>query len=264
MVTFPNAKINLGLNVLRKRRDGYHDIDSCLYPIPWCDALEIVQADSLSFHPSGLVIPGDPNDNLCIKAFNLVSQEVKNLPPVAIYLHKAIPMGAGLGGGSSDGACMIKLLNEEFGLGLDEERMEYLASQLGSDCPFFIKNGPALATGTGTDLRPIELDLSGMHVGLIYPSVHVSTKAAYAGVSPAVPEVVIQEVLASPMNEWKDRLVNDFEASIFPNHPKLLQMKEKLYEMGAVYAAMSGSGSAMFGLFREEPDQGELDFSKPL
>ncbi len=263
MIAFPNAKINLGLNIVRKRADGYHDIESCLYSIPWCDVLEIVPSERLTFHPSGLPIPGDAGNNLCLKAYQEVHKRFPDLPAVAIYLHKVIPMGAGLGGGSSDGAFMVKLLNDQFGLGMSLEEMETIAATLGSDCPFFIKNTPMLATGTGTKLEPLEVDLSGKYLGVVYPNVHVSTQEAYAGTKPAAPVTPVAEVLTRPIPQWKGLLVNDFEVSIFPNHRELQAEKEKMYEMGAIYAAMSGSGSAVFGIFETDPGEG-FEFSCQL
>ncbi len=263
MIAFPNAKINLGLNIVRKRADGYHDIESCLYPIPWCDILEIVPSERLAFHPSGLSIPGETENNLCLKAYDEVKKRFPDLPAVAVHLHKAIPMGAGLGGGSSDGAFMVKLLNDQFGLGMSVEEMETIAASLGSDCPFFIQNTPILATGTGTTLEPFRVDLSGKYLGVVYPNVHVSTQEAYGGTKPAVPVTPVAEILTGPIRQWKGLLVNDFEGSIFPNHQELRAEKEKMYEMGAIYAAMSGSGSAVFGIFETDPGEG-FEFSCQL
>lgn len=248
MITFPNAKINLGLNIVSKREDGYHNIESCFYPIPWHDSLEVIEAASFSFHSYGLDIPGDSNSNLCVKAYELIRADHK-IPPVAIHLLKNIPMGAGLGGGSADGAFVLKMLNELFELKLSDAQLEAYALQLGSDCPFFIKNQPAIAKGRGEMLEPIALDLSGYHLAIHNPGIHISTKEAYAGVSPKKAEKSISNLLQTSVNEWKDFLINDFEASIFPNHKAIAQLKQEMYASGSTYASMTGSGSTVYGLF---------------
>ncbi|MEP0367208.1 MAG: 4-(cytidine 5'-diphospho)-2-C-methyl-D-erythritol kinase [Cyclobacteriaceae bacterium] len=252
MLTFPNAKINLGLNIVSKRPDGYHNIETCFYPIPWRDVLEIIPSEKLSFNPSGLDIPGNPETNLCLKAYDLVRSEY-DIPPVAIHLHKVIPMGAGLGGGSADGAFMIKLLNDKFELGMNAIKMESMAKKLGSDCPFFIQNKPLFAEGTGTIFSEVALNLKGRHIALRHPDIHVSTQEAYDGVTPTQPLKSIKEIIKLPVETWKDELINDFEASVFSKHSKLKTLKEQFYAAGAVYAAMSGSGSCVFGIFDEQP-----------
>ncbi|WP_339696372.1 4-(cytidine 5'-diphospho)-2-C-methyl-D-erythritol kinase [uncultured Roseivirga sp.] len=254
MVTFPNAKINLGLSITRKLHNGYHSIESCLYPIPWCDVLEFIPGKKISFSSSGIAIPGEDKDNLVLKAYKLLRKDF-GLPELNIHLHKIIPMGAGLGGGSADAAFMLKMLNNEFQLFLDDSVLEDYAAQLGSDCPFFIQNKPAIATGTGTDLEVFDLDLSGMWMLLVKPDVHISTQEAYANVTPKPNEVDLKSLLESKdFTLWREKLVNDFEASIFPNHPALREIKEALYQNGAVYAAMSGSGSTLFGLYTKKPE----------
>tara|TARA_R110002012_G_scaffold62974_2_gene165755 strand:+ start:24891 stop:25694 length:804 start_codon:yes stop_codon:yes gene_type:complete len=252
VITFPNAKINLGLQILRKRSDGYHDISSLFLPIPLQDVLELVEAKSLSFTSSGLPIPGSSDDNLCLKAYHLLQKDFE-LPPISIHLHKAIPMGAGLGGGSADGAFMLVMLNKKFGLGLIDTQLEDYAGQLGSDCPFFIKNQPAIASGRGAELSSFPLDLKGHYLLLVFPGIHIGTREAYAGVTPNDQQKAITEVLSMPLSSWKDVLVNDFEQSVFPNHPSLREIKEKLYADGAVYASMTGSGSTMYGIFENKP-----------
>lgn len=252
MVTFPNAKINLGLNILSKRDDGYHNIESCFYPVPWQDILEIVPSDTLKFSASGLPIPGSPESNLCLKAFHLLQAD-HDIPAVHILLHKVIPMGAGLGGGSADGAFTLKLLNDLFGLGLPELQLEKYAAQLGSDCPFFIRNEPALATGTGTDLHPFTMDLAGKYIALINPQLHVSTQEAYSQVKPG-PASPLTSILAGPAGEWKAHLKNDFEVSVFPKYPRIAELKAAMYEAGAFYASMTGSGSTVYGLFDTTPN----------
>ena len=251
MLSFPNAKINLGLRILSKRPDGYHNIESCLYPIPWRDVLEIVPAHEFSFKQTGLEIPGNSDDNLCVKAYQFLNEDYQ-IPPVAIHLHKVIPMGAGLGGGSADGAFAIKVLNALFDLKLPLQELKKYAARLGSDCPFFIENIPAIATDTGTTLHPTDLTLEGSWLAITHPGIHVSTKEAYAGVTPMPIAAPIDRLLHQPIEQWKSTLINDFEASIFLNHPAIAQIKNSLYEKGALYAAMSGSGSAVFGIFADE------------
>lgn len=251
MISFPNAKINLGLHITSKRKDGYHEIETCMVPIPLFDALEMILDKKSTWNSTGLDIPGDSKDNLILKAEKLLRKDFPGLPNLNIHLHKNIPMGAGLGGGSADGAFALKLMNNLFDLHLDEFFLEEYAEQLGSDCPFFIENTPKIARGRGEILEPIELSLKGSYLVLINPGIHVGTKEAYAGITPAPPKVKLEEVLAD-RGRWKAELVNDFESSIFKNHPEIAQIKDKMYESGAFYAAMSGSGSSVFGLFEEK------------
>ncbi len=255
MISFPNAKINLGLHITGKRKDGYHDIETCMVPIPLFDALEIILDKKTSFTSTGLPIPGSDKDNLIMKALKLFRKDFNELPHPTIHLHKNIPMGAGLGGGSADAAFALKLMNTLFDLHLEDWFLEDYAAQLGSDCPFFIENTPKIATGRGEILGPVEVDLSGKHLLLINPNIHIGTKEAYSGVQPRPSDINLREVLAD-RSRWKDELVNDFEASIFPKHPEIAAIKSKLYEMGAFYAAMSGSGSTVFGLFDEKVAKG--------
>jgi 4-diphosphocytidyl-2-C-methyl-D-erythritol kinase len=252
MISFPNAKINLGLHITSKRKDGYHDIETCMVPIPLFDALEMIIDKRGEWNSSGLPIPGEAKDNLILKAERLLKKDFPGLPNLNIHLHKNIPMGAGLGGGSADGAFALKLMNNLFDLHLDDYFLEEYAAVLGSDCPFFIQNTPQIARGRGELLEPIDLSLKGVHLVLVNPGIHVGTKEAYAGVIPSTPKVKLEEVLAD-RSRWKDELVNDFEPSIFQNHPDIRKIKEKLYASGAFYAAMSGSGSSVFGLFDEKP-----------
>lgn len=251
MLAFPNAKINLGLQIVSKRSDGYHNIVSCLYPIPWYDVLEILPSEKFDFKQTGQIIPGSLEENLCVKAYRLL-QSKYNLPPVSIHLHKTIPTGAGLAGGSADCAFTLRLLNQIFNLELKTDELALYAAQLGSDCPFFIKNLPAIASGRGTDLSMIDLDLSGYFMVLIYPNVHVSTKDAYQGVRPAAPQFELAATITKPITEWRKLMVNDFEKSIFELKPDIGKIKELLYSKGAVYASMSGSGSTVFGLFKAD------------
>ncbi len=248
MICFPNAKINLGLNITARRPDGYHNIETVFYPIPVKDALEIVAADADSFSQTGIPVDGDPADNLVIKALRLL-RETYPIPPLEIHLRKAIPFGAGLGGGSADAARMLMLVNDFCGLGLPVNELERLAARIGADCPFFIRNTPVFASGTGNVFSPVNLSLKGYYICLVKPDVAVSTKEAYAMVTPAPPAISLKEIIQRPVSEWREAMVNDFEASIFPHHPAIAEIKDNLYRCGAEYAAMSGSGSSVFGLF---------------
>ena len=248
MICFPNAKINLGLNVTEKRPDGYHNIETIFYPIPVKDALEIVPAREFSFSQTGIAIDGPAEKNLVMKAVNLMKEHF-DIPPLEIHLLKAIPFGAGLGGGSADAAFMLKLLNDFCQLGQSEAELETLAASIGADCPFFIRNKPVFASGIGNIFTPVELSLKGYHLCLVKPDIAVSTPEAYSLVKPAFPETGVQEIITRPLNEWRTLLTNDFEKSVFTRHPEIENIKETLYKAGAVYAAMSGSGSSVFGLF---------------
>ncbi|MEQ9404734.1 MAG: 4-(cytidine 5'-diphospho)-2-C-methyl-D-erythritol kinase [Cyclobacteriaceae bacterium] len=252
MITFPNAKINLGLNILKKREDGYHDIESCFYPIPWNDSLEIIEADTFSFHSYGPEIPGNSASNLCVKAFELLKAD-HDIHPIEIHLLKSIPMGAGLGGGSADGAFTLKMLNEFFELNLSTKKLQEYALELGSDCPFFIENKPVLARGRGELLESIDLNLSGYYLAIHNPGIHISTQEAYSGIRPTVPQEPISKIISSDVSVWRDKLINDFEASVFKNHPEIAGLKKEMYDEGALYASMTGSGSTVFGIFEEYP-----------
>jgi 4-diphosphocytidyl-2-C-methyl-D-erythritol kinase len=263
MITFPNAKINIGLNILSKREDGYHNLETIFYPIDLSDALEVVESDSLSFSSSGIEIPGNEMDNLCVKAYHLLANDYK-LPPVHIHLHKHIPIGAGLGGGSSDASFFIKLMNAKFELGLDFSKMENYASQLGSDCAFFIQNKPAIAFAKGDQLQNIVLDLSKYFLVLIMPPVHVSTAAAYRGVIPQPVSNSLVELINSPIEDWKTCIKNDFETSVFDQYPIVGEIKSKLYQSGALFASMSGSGSSVFGIFKEKVQLSDLEIDNQV
>ncbi len=252
MLSFPNAKINLGLNILAKREDGYHDLESCFYPIPWRDSLEIIESAEFGFHSYGLEIPGDWEHNLCVKAYQLLEVDF-DLPPIEIHLLKAIPMGAGLGGGSADGSFVLKLLNDLFELQLSTAKLEEYALKLGSDCPFFIQNKPTLASGRGEIFHACNVNLSGLFLAMYNPDLHISTKEAFSGIHPTAPEVSISDIVQLPINEWKDLLVNDFETSIFPNHPEVEKIKEEMYQKGAIYSSMTGTGSTVYGIFETPP-----------
>ena len=251
MITFPNPKLNLGLHILRKRPDGYHDLESLF--IPWHglhDVLEIIPAAAPEMHLYGLSLGegGDGGDNLCMRAWQLL-HECYGIPPVAIHLWKGIPAGAGLGGGSADAAFTLRMLSEMFGLGLSDELLASLAARLGSDCAFFVYNRPMVASGRGEILVPYEIDVTKFRIEVVTPPVHVSTREAYAGVTPREPAISLREALSRPLDEWREVLVNDFEPSVFAAHPELARIKADLYARGARYASLSGSGSAIFGLF---------------
>ena len=255
MLLYPNAKINIGLNVVEKREDGYHNIETVFYPIGLCDVLNIEPSDSCSdysFSSSGIPISGDPEENLIVKSIRLLQSQYE-IPPVDISLIKQIPFGAGLGGGSSDAAFTLKAINEMFDLKITKYRLEKIASLLGADCPVFIKNKPVFATGIGNIFSPIKLNLKGYFLLLIKPDIHVSTPEAYSLVVPKLPEISLLESIAQPIQEWKSLIKNDFEASVFEKYPEIANIKENLYKTGAVYASMSGSGSSVYGLFKNEP-----------
>jgi len=253
MITFPNAKINLGLHITQKRKDGYHEIESCMVPIPLCDALEMVLDKKPSWAVSGLSIPGDSKDNLILKAEKLLKKDYQGLPSLQIHLHKHIPMGAGLGGGSADGAFALKLMNNLFDLHLDDFFLEEYAAELGSDCPFFIINQPVQATGRGEIMQPITCTLSSKTMVLVCPGIHVSTADAFRKIrlSPNAPSCA--SIVERPIHEWKANLFNDFEETVFSAFPEIANIKKKLYDAGAVYASMTGTGSTVYGIFETSP-----------
>lgn len=259
MIRFPIAKINLGLNVVARRPDGYHDLETVFYPVPIKDALEVQVMDELfpsaydcDLKVTNLNIEGDEQKNLVVRAYNLLKRDFPQMGRVHAHLCKAIPTQAGMGGGSSDCAAMILLLNDLFGLKLSEQQMIDYAAKLGADCAFFIIGKPAYAEGIGEKLVPIDLNLSGYHLGVVRPDIPVSTKEAFSLVKPMRPKENCREVVAQPVGTWRERLTNDFEQSVFALHPEIGQIIEQLYALGADYAAMSGSGSALFGLFQKE------------
>lgn len=269
MITFPCAKINLGLNIVSKRPDGYHNLETVFYPIPLTDALEIKYMDEKfpSESPCDLKITGNDvdcneEDNLVIKAYQLLAADFQ-LPRVHAHLVKRIPTQAGLGGGSSDAAYMIRLLDERFRLNIGIPEMERYAAKLGADCAFFITADPSYAEGIGDVLMPVDVPgagLGGYYLAVVKPSVAVSTRDAYAAIVPKTPAKCCRDIVRQPIETWKDELVNDFEAPIFAMHPELAAIKQSLYDAGAMYAAMSGSGSALFGIFREQPTGLEKEF----
>ncbi|WP_026763262.1 4-(cytidine 5'-diphospho)-2-C-methyl-D-erythritol kinase [Sediminibacterium salmoneum] len=262
MVVFPNCKINLGLHITGKRPDGFHSLETVFYPVALTDMLEIITADAVSFHSTGLTIPGATEGNLCLKAYHLLKKDFPDLPPVQMHLHKNIPMGAGLGGGSADGAFALQLLNNKYKLELSSEQLIAYAAQLGSDCPFFILNQACYATGRGEILQPVSLDLSSWQFVLVNPGIHVNTKWAFEQITPGPSGKNLVSIIQSPVEEWKDSLSNDFEAPIAKAYPAIQEIKDQLYALGASYAAMSGSGSTLFGLFNKKPSPAISEYFK--
>lgn len=265
MLVFPNAKINLGLNITEKRLDRYHNLETIFYPIPVEDALEInilhEGNEKFHLHQAGLEIAGEAENNLVVKAYKLLDEKF-NLPPVDIHLFKHIPSGAGLGGGSADAAFMLKLLNDKFNLGLKDETLEEHAARLGADCAFFIKNEPTYAEGIGNIFSPIRLSLKGYQIYLVKPDIFVSTRDAFAQIKPHRPDMHLKEIITLPVEEWKGRMLNDFEESVFPQFPAIGEIKDEMYRQGAIYASMSGSGSSVYGLFKEDATLPDIRFGE--
>lgn len=261
MITFPIAKINLGLNVVEKRPDGYHNLETVFYPVPLTDALEVqVMAEGFpseydcDLKVSNITIDGDEQRNLVVRAYQLLKKDYPDLPRIHTHLWKGIPTQAGMGGGSSDCAYMMLLLNQQFQLGLSNEQLIQYAAQLGADCAFFILSRPCYAEGIGEKLQPIDLSLNGYHIAVVRPDIPVPTKEAFSRIHPHYPAQNCRETVMQPVETWRETLINDFEESVFALHPEIGDIKQRLYDMGATYAAMSGSGSALFGLFKERPD----------
>lgn len=264
MITFPNAKINLGLNIVEKRPDGYHNLETIFYPVHIEDALEVVgrkgENNECNFHISGIAVEGSLEDNLVIKAYRLL-REKHELPSIDIYLHKHIPSGAGLGGGSSDAAFMLKILNEKYNLGNSDEQLENYAALLGADCSFFIKNKPIFAGGIGNVFEPIKIELKNYYIAIIKPDIFVSTREAFSLIMPQSPQISLKDIVQMPVEKWKGLMINDFEKSVLANHPEIKSIKSKLYDKGAIYASMSGSGSSVFGIYKEKPVIKQEDFT---
>ena len=262
MVVFPNAKINLGLAITNKRADGYHELETCFYPIPWKDVLEIIPSSSTSFQSSGIEIPGE--GNIVMSAYEMLKEDY-NLPPVAIHLLKQIPIGAGLGGGSADAAFALLLLNDLFNLDIDEQSLINYAVRLGADCAFFIKNRPMLATGIGEKMTVANLNLAGKWICCVFPGLHISTKEAFSGIKPAKPERSISSIIEEEeLTSWRGLLKNDFEEHLFEAYPVLASIKGELYQADAEYASMSGSGSTIYGVFESKPNLAFDDSYKVL
>ncbi|MGE0562488.1 MAG: 4-(cytidine 5'-diphospho)-2-C-methyl-D-erythritol kinase [Flavobacteriales bacterium] len=252
MIVFPNAKINIGLNIVEKRVDGFHNIESVFYPVmELFDVLEIIKSSALKFTSSGIAIPGNEADNLCLKAYHLIKADF-NISPIYIHLHKVIPIGAGLGGGSADAAFTLKLLNQVFELKLKDDELIDYARKLGSDCAFFIKNKPVYAFGKGDEFEDVSIDLSTYEIKIEYPNIHVGTAEAYDGVKPTPSTKNLKNLIQLPIEQWKTDIKNNFEDSIFPNHHQIKTLKEKFYIEGAIYASMTGSGSAVYGIFEKK------------
>lgn len=258
MIVFPNCKINLGLNITSKRSDGYHTIETVFIPLSLKDVLEIIHpsetGEPVQYSGSGLTVAGETENNLCIKAYHLLKKDFPQLPLIKLHLHKTIATGAGLGGGSADGAFTLQLLNKKFNLGLSTEKLIDYALQLGSDCPFFIHNKPCYATGRGEIIEPVSLDLSAHKFLLVNPGIHINTGIAFSKLTPAAPSISIKEIIQQPIITWKALLKNDFEETVFSDFPEIKKIKDSLYESGAVYASMSGSGSTVYGIFEKNQD----------
>jgi len=255
MINFPNCKINLGLSVIEKRKDGFHNVETVMYPIKLSDALEIIPArDNFKFHTGGIEITGDPEQNLVVKAYRLINQK-HSIGPVHIYLNKGIPAGAGLGGGSSDATHAIILLNDLFSLGLTQETMENYARQIGSDCAFFIRNKPVLACQKGDFFSSVNVDLGAYKILVVKPDLNINTSLAYSWVNPTKKKTPLKDIIRYPIAEWEGNLINDFEEAVFSRHPELAEIKARIRKLGAIYTSMTGSGAAVFGIFKEKDIQ---------
>jgi 4-diphosphocytidyl-2-C-methyl-D-erythritol kinase len=253
MVVFPNCKINIGLNIIKRRTDGFHNIETIFYPVPWTDILEMIPSNQEEFTFEGNKIDCPLEDNLCYRAYQLLKNDF-NIPPINLYLYKIIPAGAGLGGGSSDAAFTLTTLNQLFSLNIKEDALMHYASMLGSDCAFFLRNKPAYATGKGNIFKNAEVNLDGYYLLIVKPQIHITTAHAYKMISPEISKSSLNNAISLPIMDWKTNIKNDFEAPLFNIYPQLQLIKQKLYELGAVYAAMSGSGSAIYGLLAEKVD----------
>ncbi|MEP7164777.1 MAG: 4-(cytidine 5'-diphospho)-2-C-methyl-D-erythritol kinase [Ferruginibacter sp.] len=258
MVLFPNCKINIGLRVVNKRSDGYHDIETIFFPLALKDAVEVIEEPAtikeVSYTQTGLKIPGSDQDNLCIKAYQLLKKDLPKLPNVKLHLHKIIPTGAGLGGGSADASFVLKLLNEKFKLDLSVEQLLAYALQLGSDCPFFIINKPCYATGRGEMLEEIPLNLSAYKILLLNPCIHINTGWAFSNINIEPKEGNLKELCRLPVTSWQENIFNDFEKPVFEAHPEIAKIKNTLINAGALYASMSGSGSTLYGIFEKKTE----------
>jgi 4-diphosphocytidyl-2-C-methyl-D-erythritol kinase len=261
MICFPNAKINLGLNIVSRRNDGYHNLETIFYPVPVKDALEITvkkEQDTDTFIEAGIKVDSSPESNLAMKALKLM-RENYDFPFVEVHLLKKIPFGAGLGGGSADASFMLKLINKTFGSGATDEELASLAIKLGADCPFFIYNRPMFASGIGEIFEPVDFSLKDYSFVLIKPDIHVSTKDAFSLVKPTSPDISLKEIIKKPVQEWKDVMINDFEMSVFEKYPAIGEIKNKLYDNGALYASMTGSGSSVFGIFNKHSKINDIE-----
>lgn len=261
MLVFPNCKINIGLRITEKRPDGFHNIESVFYPVPWYDALEIIESNETRLFITGLEIPGNLSNNLCIRAWRLLKNDFSGLPPVDIYLHKSIPTGAGLGGGSANGAFMLKALNEKFSLGLSTNDLCSYAIQLGSDCPFFIINSPAFARQRGENLEPLQLPLNGLTLTMVNPGIHINTGWAFGRLKPNYPASPIESLVHLPIGQWAEAGIgNDFQNPVVNEYPEIASILEKLKRHGALFASMTGTGSTCYGFFKDSPSLFHEDF----
>jgi 4-diphosphocytidyl-2-C-methyl-D-erythritol kinase len=251
MIAFPHAKINLGLSVLSKRQDGFHNLETIFYPLAIHDALEIIPSDFTKIISTGLKISGNADDNIVLRAFEMLNNYYPSVSPLEIHLHKAIPMGAGLGGGSSDATEMILMMNCYFNLQISGKELKNYTAKLGSDCAFFLQKDPCFANGRGEILEPIKLDLSSYSILLIHPDIQIKTEWAYSRIKPGNPLHNLKESILQPVSEWPDLIYNDFELPVFEEFPQLRKIKDDLYSKGALYSAMSGSGSTIFGIFNK-------------
>ena len=265
MVVFPNAKINLGLDIIGKREDGFHNLETIFYPIQIKDALEIIQTEKpeeIIFTSSGNEMRGNDTDNLCVKAFRLIKKDFPQIPHIKMHLHKHIPMGAGMGGGSSDASAVLLLLNKLFNLNISTEKLHEYALQLGSDCPFFITNKPCFASGRGEQLQAVEIDLSNYKILIVHPAINVNTVLAFQGIDQSnfsLPGELHSNILGD-ISTWQATVKNDFEHSVFKQFPEIEAIKNKLYEAGAIYSSMSGSGSGVFGIFSKDSNAENIKF----
>lgn len=255
MVIFPNCKINLGLNITKKRADGFHDLETVFYPLPILDVLEIISAEDglTEFFNTGIPT-GEHEHNLCLKAYHLVKKDYPQVPAIKMHLHKMIPMGAGLGGGSADASYTLRLLDKKYNLGIPEQKLFEYALSLGSDCPFFLLNKPSLAKGRGELLTPVQLSLSGYKILIINPGIHINTKEIFREIVPSIPKKKISTIIHQPVETWKEELKNDFEKIVFAKHDEIKNIKDEMYQEGAIYASMTGTGSTVFGIFNISDD----------
>ena len=258
MVTFPNCKINLGLNILQKREDGYHDIETVFYPVAITDILEIISSENKTLLNNTGIPVGEYENNLCLRAFHLIKNDFPEVWEIKMHLHKVIPMGAGLGGGSADAVFTLLLLDKKYNLNIPHQQLFGYALQLGSDCPFFLLNQPCFATGRGEILEPVKLLLSEYKMLIVNPGIHINTKEIFKEIIPAIPIKKIKEIIQQPLSTWKNELVNDFEKAVFPKYNLIKEIKENMYRHGAVYSSMSGTGSTVFGIFNANDDTSYL------
>lgn len=267
MIQYPHCKINLGLSIIAKRPDGFHELETVFYPVALKDILEITPSqnkDTTSFSNSGLAIPGDHINNLCLKAYHLLKADFPSLPEIQMHLHKIIPMGAGLGGGSSDGTSALKILNSLFQIGLNQDQLMIYAEKLGSDCPYFLFDTPCHATGKGEQISPVACKLSNYNIVLLHPGIHIATPWAFQQITPCKKDKLIATIIQQPMSTWKQELINDFEAPVIHAHPIIGALKNDLYLQGAVYASMSGSGSSIYGIFEKNKKYEKSDITNNI